>query len=391
MVEAGRKPGKESNTSQMPHRGKEIAINGRFLRQATTGVQRVAREVTRELDALVADGRYPVSLRLLCQTGTDVSDLRLRATKVEQIDGPRGFLWEQTALPQAIGDATLLCLGNTAPIYSLLRGKPIALMIHDLSYRVFPNAYRRTYRLAHSLAMPLLLKHADPIITVSQSEKRMLAGLMPETLGKVVVAQNGGWRGNGDTGSSGAPFVLPSGAHYGLYVGSLSQRKNIDGLISLATRLAREDSIEFVFVGSAGSILAPTHSTVPSDVASRIHFLGHIEDVERLGQIYQGASCLVFPSFYEASPLPPLEAMRHSCPVIASDIPAMQERCGDAADYCDPSDLDGLLHAVRRVFRDPDHAQLLVRRGHEQDARFSWRRQAEQIMNAILASRTAGV
>ena len=356
------------------------------MRQATTGVQRVAREVTRELDALVTEGRYQVSLRLLCQTGTDASDLHLRSTRIEEIEGPRGFLWEQTALPQAVGDATLLCLGNTAPIYSLLRGKPVALMIHDLSYRVFPNAYRRTYRLAHSLAMPLLLKHADPIVTVSQSEKRMLAGLMPETLAKVVVAQNGGWRSDEDPVLSGPPFSLPSGKRYGLYVGSLSQRKNIDGLITLATQLVREDQIEFVFVGSAGSILAPTHSTVPPDVASRIHFLGHIEDVERLGQIYRGASCLVFPSFYEASPLPPLEAMRHGCPVIGSDIPAMQERCGDAAVYCDPSDINGLLRAVRRVLNEPEYTRDLIQRGREQEARFSWRRQAEQIMDAILSS-----
>jgi glycosyltransferase involved in cell wall biosynthesis len=363
-----------------------IAINGRFLRQATTGVQRVAREVTRALDAIAYEGERPISLRLLCQRGANVRELGLKATVIEEIDGPDGFLWEQVALPPAVGDSYLLCLGNTAPIYSLMRRNRVALMIHDLSYRMFPNAYRRSYRHAHALVMRLLLRRADPILTVSQSEKRMLIGLLPDCLHKVTVAQNGGWRNDDDVDDINAKYRVPSGARYALYVGSLSYRKNIDGLIKVATRLAEEDNVEFVFAGSAGAILSPPNLSISTQLSDKIHFLGQIENIATLGQLYRGASCLVFPSFYEASPLPPLEAMHLGCPVVASNIPSMRERCGEAAQYCDPFNADDILRAIRSLLHDNVKAAYFVEQGHIQEARFSWRRQANQILDAILAS-----
>jgi glycosyltransferase involved in cell wall biosynthesis len=370
----------------MPHGGAELAINGRFLRQPTTGVQRVAREVTREIDALVSEGYQDINVRLLCQTGADTSDLDLKSTKVEEVEGPGGYLWEQTALPLAVGEATLLCLGNTAPIYSLLRGKAVALMIHDLSYRIYPNAYRLSYRAAHALVMPILLRKADPIITVSQSERKMLAALLPESMAKVTVAQNGGWRDQGPGGAADST-CLTGTRRYALYVGSLSQRKNIDGLIKVAIRLATDDDMDFMFVGSLGSILSPTHFNIPDAVRPHLRFLGQIEDLDVLAAIYRNASCLVFPSFYEASPLPPLEAMHFDCPVVASSIPSMRERCGDAAEYCDPSDPSDILAAVRRVLYQPGLRDRLVISGRAQASHFSWREQAKRILAAVAATR----
>ena len=43
-----------------------LTINGRFLAQPTTGVQRVARELSREIDALVASGEAEFDVRLVC-------------------------------------------------------------------------------------------------------------------------------------------------------------------------------------------------------------------------------------------------------------------------------------------------------------------------------------
>ncbi len=373
----------------MAGEGHELAINGRFLTQPTTGVQRVARELTRAIDRLVANGRSDVRLRLLCEPGARAADLGLAVTEIETVRGGRGHWWEQVALPRAVRQARLLCFGNTAPIASLIGPRPVAVIIHDLSYRLYPEAYSRRYRLAHSLMLPLMLRHADPVITVSETERQALLRLASRARRPIVVAQNGGWRDGEAT-----PHMLhqtrpppPQPDHprqgYLLYVGSFSRRKNFDGVLAAAIRLAREDGLKSVFAGAGGPILTPMETDVPADVRDHIRFAGQVEDIDELAALYAGARCLLLPSFYEASPLPPVEAMRFGCPVVASDIPAMRERCADAVEYCDPARLDDVVAAVRRVTRDHHHAARLAERGLAHVQRFSWRRQAEMVLDAI--------
>jgi glycosyltransferase involved in cell wall biosynthesis len=358
----------------------ELAISGRFMNQATTGVQRVSQELTREIDNLLQMGESRIRVRFLCPVGTDLRKLGLKAITVEEVSGSRGWLWDQIAFPKAAGDAILLCLGNSAPVTSLIRGAPVALMIHDLSYRKFPHAYRLRYRAVHSLLLPLLLRYSRPLITVSNAERATLARIEPQAAKRIIVAQNGGWRDEAE----GSPIVRPAGRRYALYVGSLSERKNFSGLLETAIRLVREDDIDFVIAGEVGNVLNPVDRDVPDDLSARIRFVGQVEDLGALRELYSNASCLVFPSFYEASPLPPIEAMRFGCPVIVSNTASLIERCGDAAEYCDPTDIGSILGAVRRVLHDPERSRELIERGRLWEKQYSWRRQARVVLDAII-------
>jgi glycosyltransferase involved in cell wall biosynthesis len=371
----------------MPDAGRpvalDLAINGRFLTQPITGVQRVAREITREIDRLMTEGVLVGRVRLICQKGAKLGDLDLSHIVPHEVAAGPGHLWEQLVLPFAVGNSVLLCLGNTAPIASLVQGKPVAVMVHDLSYRIYPGAYRRYYRLGHASILPLLLRYAKPLITVSETEKATLMKLGAGR-GDIVVAQNGGWR------DIRAEAPVPAGRSdggYGLYVGSFSQRKNVHGLLAAITELVRADGMRFVLVGSTGSFLSPTSLDLPEDVKAHVTFRGHVENVEELAAIYRGANCLIFPSFYEASPLPPLEAMHFGCPVVASDIPSVRERCGDATQYCDPADVASIVAAVRRVLGDKQLANSLVEAGYRRAKQFSWRAQALTVVRAIETAR----
>ncbi len=368
---------------------RELVINGRFLMQPTTGVQRVAREITREIDHLVANGDVPLRVRLVCEADADIGDLNLRTTQVERTRHAHGHVWEQFVLPRHVKGGRLLCLGNTAPIVTLLGRKPVALMIHDLSYRLFPDAYRRHYKLGHAFMLPFLLRRADPIVTVSETEKAMFTSLVPGARHRLIVAQNGGWRAGCDARAAPPPDIEASRGDYILYVGSLSHRKNIAGVLAVGIAMARERGIPLVLVGSSGAFLSPLPVSIPDDVKHLIRLEGQVEDLGRLGDLYRNARCLLFPSFYEASPLPPLEAMHFACPVVASDIPSMRERCGDAAAYCDPYDHDSIHRTVVSVLDDPGYARLLAGRGLAQASRYSWREQARTILAAIFDLQTA--
>ncbi|MBX9663164.1 glycosyltransferase family 1 protein [Novosphingobium sp.] len=370
----------------------EIVINGRFLMQPVTGVQRVARELTRALDRLVAEEGLAVRLRLVCEPAAELDDLALRVTAVERAAsrwagrlGWRlgGHAWEQLVLPRHVRGAHLLCLGNTAPFAALHARQGVTVMIHDLSYRQFPGAYRLHYRLGHRFMLPSLLRRAGTILTVSEREKAMLAALRPDARGRIRVAQNGGWGG----AAPAAQRLLTSGEAvepgYMLFVGSLSRRKNIHGVLEVAVRLARESGLRTLIVGGGSEILSPITGDVPADVAHLVRFTGPVTELDALGQLYRGAGCLLFPSFYEASPLPPIEAMHFGCPVVVSAIPAMTERCGTAAVYCDPCDVDDMVAAVRRVLADP---APFAAKGRIHAAHWTWRDQAIRVLEAVLGN-----
>jgi len=365
----------------MTQPGDAILINGRFLMQPVTGVQRVARELVAEMDRLVGAGETPLRLALACEPGADVSALGLRHIEVERRGGASGHLWEQLVLPRMVAGRHLLCLGNTAPLASALAGQRVAVMIHDVSYLSLPQAYSRRYRWAHRALLPVLLRHADPIFTVSIAEGERLKRLRRGGGRPIVAVQNGGWsddRIERDHAGERGPAVL--------YVGSLSRRKNLERVIAAAQRLAREDGVRTVFVGASADILTPIRAGIAPDVAHMLEFAGQVPCLEALAGYYRRASCLLFPSLYEASPLPPVEAMSLGCPVVASAIPSMTERCGAAALYCDPLDIEDILAAVRRVLGEPELAEDLRARGYERAATYSWRDQARRILAAMTGS-----
>jgi len=59
------------------------------------------------------------------------------------------------------------------------------------------------------------------------------------------------------------------------------------------------------------------------------------------------ASGLIFCSRHEGLGLPPLEAMRHACPVVLSDIPCLRETCDGAAIFVDPGDPSSIAAGIR--------------------------------------------
>lgn len=361
----------------------KIAINGRFLSQSITGVQRVCRAVVREIDRLL-DGEFDAEVVLIHPPGADPEPLGLRNIRSEVVGRGHGAKWEQLTLPFAVGDRPLLCLGNIAPGLSLLGGKRVSVMVHDFSYLQFPNAYRAKYRWSHRLMLPLLLSRAERLFVVSQTEREKLLELRPEAESRVLVAPNGGWFAADEAGlPAAAPNDLPPG--YLLYVGSLSRRKNFDRLLEVAIRLAREDGLAFVFTGSVGNILHSPELGVPPELASRLIFTGQIDEPARLASLYTGARLLVFPSLYEASPLPPFEAAHFGCPVVASNIPSMWERCDEGVTYCDPESTTSIVEAVRYALANDGERERRHAINAAREHAVSWAAQARIILTALLA------
>ena len=345
----------------------EIVINGRFLTQGITGVQRYARELVQALDDLL-DAMPDMKITVVSPR-LSTSPPAWRNIELRQLGHLQGHAWEQLELPWYSRRKVLFCPGNTAPVISLLGTQPVIVTIHDLSYKYFPDAYYPAFRMWYGLIIPLALRHARSVITVSETERRAIIVHYPAAAPRLHAIANGG---------ASARFsieIAKSGQRrddYVLYVGSFSKRKNFPRTLEVARRLARERGLRFVFVGGTSKSLAAPVANTPDDISSHIRLLDGVDDEATLISYYRNAACLLFPSLYEFSGLPPIEAMACGCPVVVSDIPALRERCGDAALYCDPHDAASIAKAVLQIVDDAELRAKLTALGYQRAANCTW-------------------
>ena len=86
--------------------------------------------------------------------------------------------------------------------------------------------------------------------------------------------------------------------------------------------------------------------------------------------------------------LPALEAMANKCLVLASNIPALKEVCGDAVIYFDPYDPKDIAEKMSRVCfndlnlprRQAGHSSEKIKKGLERVKLFSWEKMAQETL-----------
>jgi glycosyltransferase involved in cell wall biosynthesis len=171
---------------------------------------------------------------------------------------------------------------------------------------------------------------------------------------------------------------LSSSRPYFLYVGLRQGYKNFSGLLrSIAASSRLKSSFDVIAFGGG---------TFTSDEQALIDELKFApEQIEQISgddltltQLYQQASAFVYPSLYEGFGLPPLEAMLHHCPVVSSQVSAMPEVLGDAAEFFDPNQIDSIAQALERVAFSNDRRQELITKGVKRLKAFTWQACAER-------------
>lgn len=103
--------------------------------------------------------------------------------------------------------------------------------------------------------------------------------------------------------------------------------------------------------------------------------------IDRLVELYNGVDCLLFPSLYEGFGSPPLEAMACGTPVVTSNVASIPEVVGDAAIMLPPSDVDGLVEAVKNILENESLRNDYIKRGYANAKRFTWDGSASKVFS----------
>jgi glycosyltransferase involved in cell wall biosynthesis len=355
--------------------GHGLTVNGRFLAQRKTGVQRYAREIIAELDCLLAacPASERVAAKLIVPAGTK-PDLTLRAISIQETRFRGGPFWTQLVLPY-FKEGVLLSLGNIGPVWA---AKQI-ICIHDLNTLLAPESYSPAFRLYYWAALAPLARNAARVVTVSNFSADMLKNFGLRRREDIVVIPNGHehvnrWRPERSPYAAREenrrPFVF--------VLGSRAKHKNVEMLFSIAQEI---DSmgLDIWVAGTSGTYLSAVDSCLPPP---NVRMLGFVGD-DDLAALYGRALCFAFPSLTEGFGLPVLEAMAFGCPVVASDAASVPEVCGEAALFADPNSPREWLGQIGRLKADPGLAQDLAAKGVVQAQHFSWKAGAKACLDLI--------
>lgn len=351
-----------------------VFVNGRFLTQPLTGVQRYACEVLRALDALLEglEERPPLTLVVPPRTRSS-----LGLALVPELCAGRlaGHLWEQIDLPRIAAGGVLLSL-NVGPA----RHRRHFVTIHDAGVWANPGNFSLPFRAWYRTLIPLLARSAAGFFTVSEFSKAELGRHAHLPAERTVVTYNGVdhiLRRPGETSILARHGLAPGG--YVLCVGANNPNKNIGLVVAGLARLG-DPRIVLVNVGHANPAV---FQAAGPRWGAETRSLGHVSDAE-LRALYEGALCLAFPSRYEGFGIPPLEAMACGCPTIVARTSALPESCGDAALYCDLNDADEMAVHLRALRDDAALRERLRAAGREHARQFTWRAAAQRILGVLL-------
>jgi glycosyltransferase involved in cell wall biosynthesis len=346
------------------------SINGRFLTQPLSGVQRYAQEIVRGLDELIGEN-HPLAdgleLEVITPPGA-VRPLELAHISLRTAGRRGGHAWEQLSLPKAPRGG-LVSLANAGPVAA----RKHIVCIHDVNTRLAPASYSPQFRALYRVLVPALGRSAARVATVSHFSADQIAGFGIARKTKMAVIPNGhehalAWqpRHTLTTERAGGPNTI-------LLLGSPAPHKNMQMLLGVADRLAAMG----LQLAIAGKVDARVFAeTAPQTDAPNVTWLGGVTDDE-LAAMMADCLCLAFPSLTEGFGLPALEAMARGCPVVSTDRASLPEVCGEAVLYASPTDPDAWLAHFQRLKQDPALRAVLIERGRAQAQRFRWKKSAE--------------
>lgn len=273
----------------------------------------------------------------------------------------------------------ILCLGWKGKQYGV---------IHDINFVHRPMDLKLTNRKYYNHYMPKFAKMAARLATVSEYSKQDIHEQFQVENDKIDVVYcgiNSFYHPVSKEVVSVTKNQYSNGKNYFVFVGTLSPRKNILGLMKAFEAFKSE-------TGSNMNLLIVGHSMYKTDElhgykntissGKDIVFTGRLED-HQLNNVLASSLALVFVPFFEGFGIPAIEAMQCEVPVIASNVTSVPEVVGDAALLVDPENTNEIKNALILMAADENLRKELIRKGKIRKEIFTWEKTASLLWEGI--------
>ena len=243
--------------------------------------------------------------------------------------------------------------------------------VYDMVHELYPHLFSEED--PTSQAKRRTVEQSDWIITISETTKRDLVNIFdidPYKIQVIHLANSLLYKASEEEEAIlNKPYIL--------FVGNRKGYKNFSNFIRAYTNSSKL-SKDFCIVAFGGETLTNEEKNLFEElkINDRVH---HLYGDDRIANnLYKNAACLIYPSFYEGFGIPPLEAMYHGCPVVASNVSSIPEVVGDAAFLFSPGDNEEMLYALEKVLYDEVLKSSLRKKGYQREKNFSWDRCAQE-------------
>lgn len=245
--------------------------------------------------------------------------------------------------------------------------------VHDLIYKHFPHHYPFIDRQIYELKTKYACRHSDSIIAISESTKADLINFYGLPEDKITVIYQTCAEDFFQEKSTALiekvskKYQLPR--EYMLYVGSITERKNLLGILRAMRLLPKDMELPLVIVGSGRQYLKEVQQFIAREKLEQyVHFIR--PENEDLPFIYQKAKLFIYPSFYEGFGIPIIEALFSRTPVISSNCSSMPEAAGPGSMLIDPHDAGTIAQAIDQVLTDTEFQESMISKGYDYAQRF---------------------
>lgn len=262
------------------------------------------------------------------------------------------------------------------------RHPKIVTTVHDVELdAIFSGVHNAKYIFQHyycAMTRQGVFRNTKRFITVSNTVKKELSHFL-ESLAlqtKIDVISSGVDKRFGKT------IKYRVSAQYLLTMADYSPRKNIFRTLRAYARLpSRIKNIYRLKIITSTSYPAKHIA----DTVKELNVIERVDIVEgatiqQLIELYNHATCFLYPSLYEGFGLPILEAMACGCPVITSNRGATAEVAGDAAYLVNPESTSAIARAITRIVLNHATASSLREKGRQRYALFSWHHTAQETL-----------
>jgi len=265
---------------------------------------------------------------------------------------------------------------------------PVVVSIHDLSFEHLPETFNRRSRTQLRLTVRRSARSAKRVLALSEHARQDIIStykISPERVTAIPIGTAPHFQPVTDEKElQRVRHTYGIARNYILSVGSIQPRKNLGRLAQayarLRNRLPENELPQLVIVGKRAWLYRETLREIEQlRTGDCVIITGYVPEHD-LPALYTGATCFVYPSYFEGFGLPPLEAMKCGAPVITGDRTSLPEVVGDAGLLVDPFDIDAIASAIQSIVTDSKLRSALKSRSLNRARMFDWRKTAKRTL-----------
>jgi glycosyltransferase involved in cell wall biosynthesis len=368
-----------------------IAFNGWFWDQPNTGSGQYLRRLLHNLRKIAPDLQMTLVLPPHITMPDDLPDNVSIVPTMGRSDDISKVWFEQRIFPQMVGrvSADIAHVPYWGP--PLSSPAPLVTSVLDVIPLVIPEYSQGFKARLYTSLVSAAARGSAHILTLSDASKADIVehlDIPAESITTTYLAPDESFHPRMGAERDEAvrkKYNLPD--QFILGIGGFDVRKQFNQLLLAYTYVvqAEGDNTPLVLAGKEpkwGTPMFPDMRKYATDleISDNIRWIGYVDEVDK-PSIYRLARVFVFPSSYEGFGLPVIEAMASGTPVVANEIPSVEEIAGSGAFLIESGNARKMAGAIIALLLQEPLRQQQINEGLAQATKFSWRKTAKETLS----------